>query len=242
MTSRLSVIAACVALSFAAAGTATSATVTVVSSAAELGVVNSSITFDGANDASFAAIQSNFGVTFSSATAGASPFITAPGNYSGIGVLSSRALGNTFNGLISDISQAPVYSASAMRAFDINFADPVAAFGLTVQGWGHALIAHSFTLYGAGGQELGSFTFAQAGLSAGDFSPNGFAGFKVSGGEIGRVRVAAAAGIDDFVAFDNITFVGGVGNAVPEPAVWALLVMGFAGVGGALRSRRRVLT
>lgn len=30
-----------------------------------------------------------------------------------------------------------------------------------------------------------------------------------------------------------------VGNAVPEPATWALLVLGFGGVGGVLRRTRR---
>ncbi|MDG6079144.1 PEP-CTERM sorting domain-containing protein [Erythrobacter litoralis] len=40
-------------------------------------------------------------------------------------------------------------------------------------------------------------------------------------------------------AYDNITFGSATaGGAVPEPATWALFILGFALVGGALRSKR----
>jgi hypothetical protein len=32
---------------------------------------------------------------------------------------------------------------------------------------------------------------------------------------------------------------GGLGGAVPEPSAWALMILGFGGVGAAIRSRRR---
>jgi len=38
------------------------------------------------------------------------------------------------------------------------------------------------------------------------------------------------------VSIDSTTFVGG---GVPEPATWAMMIAGFAGVGAALRSSRR---
>ena len=49
-----------------------------------------------------------------------------------------------------------------------------------------------------------------------------------------------------FSCFDggggNTRFIGsGSAQAVPEPAVWALIFAGFAGLGGALRGRRRPL-
>lgn len=49
------------------------------------------------------------------------------------------------------------------------------------------------------------------------------------------------AGSDNQIAFDNIT-IGSVipgGGGVPEPATWALMIMGFGAVGGAMRVRRR---
>ncbi|MGZ3377786.1 MAG: PEPxxWA-CTERM sorting domain-containing protein [Phenylobacterium sp.] len=39
--------------------------------------------------------------------------------------------------------------------------------------------------------------------------------------------------------FDNVTFNGG---AVPEPAAWALMLLGFGGMGAALRRRRMLVT
>jgi hypothetical protein len=35
-----------------------------------------------------------------------------------------------------------------------------------------------------------------------------------------------------------LTYGGGPGNAVPEPATWAMMIMGFGGIGAALRRRR----
>lgn len=41
-----------------------------------------------------------------------------------------------------------------------------------------------------------------------------------------------------FVQFDNVVLSSGTANAVPEPATWALMLMGFFGLGSALRGRR----
>lgn len=52
---------------------------------------------------------------------------------------------------------------------------------------------------------------------------------------------------DDFGAFrltidgpGNIIGGGGGGGGVPEPATWAMMIFGFAGIGAALRRRRNV--
>ena len=63
---------------------------------------------------------------------------------------------------------------------------------------------------------------------------------------------APAVGTDGGVAFDlsagtigsaNVSGFGGVGanavDPVPEPATWAMMLVGFGAVGGALRSRRK---
>jgi len=45
---------------------------------------------------------------------------------------------------------------------------------------------------------------------------------------------------NDFV-LDDISFVGAPGQPIPEPAVWAMMLIGFGAVGAAVRARRRRL-
>lgn len=46
---------------------------------------------------------------------------------------------------------------------------------------------------------------------------------------------------DAGVQIDNMALEGSV-TAVPEPATWAMMILGFAGVGSVVRTRRRTLT
>lgn len=48
--------------------------------------------------------------------------------------------------------------------------------------------------------------------------------------------VASTPGVDSDIGLDNVSI-----SAVPEPAAWALMLVGFAGLGGALRLRRKPL-
>ena len=217
------------------AASSASAAIQIVNSAAAFGP-STAIGFDTATSDTIAEVAANFGVTIASADTSAHSFIAGPGFYSGIGSLGSNAVGNSRNGLISDVSQAPDYSGSSFRAFDISFAQGVSHFGLTVQGFGHSAIPHTFELFDAGNASLGNYTFGAAGLVGNDNAPNGFAGFISNGAAIARVRVTPSATNQDFVAFDDFTFVSAPAG-VPEPASWALMVAGFGLVGGALRSR-----
>ena len=45
-------------------------------------------------------------------------------------------------------------------------------------------------------------------------------------------------GNDDSWGIDNLSVTSSTGG-VPEPATWALMLLGFGGLGTALRSRRR---
>jgi hypothetical protein len=221
-------------------GTHAGAAIVVVNSAAAFGP-STAISFDTSSSDTIAEVATNFGVTIASADVTAHSFVTGPGSFSGIGFLASNAIGNSRNGLISDVSQAPNYSGSTFRAFDISFAEGVSHFGLTVQGFGHNAIPHSFELFDAADSSLGIYLFAAAGLVGNDNAPNGFAGFISDGAAIKRVRVTPSAFNEDFVAFDDLTFVTAPAfGGVPEPASWALLVAGFGLVGSALRSRQRV--
>lgn len=59
----------------------------------------------------------------------------------------------------------------------------------------------------------------------------------------GIARSVDFGGAADFIAFDNITLGASTpGGAVPEPATWAMMMIGFGAMGGALRRRRTVTT
>ena len=226
------------AFAAAAAALATSpvqAGVTIVNDSALFGGTLKVVTFDTPDSDTIAEVQTNYGVALHSLDPRAHTFVTPAGFFSGIGNLSSNAFGSTFNGLISDTSLAPDYSASTLRSFDIDFATSVSAFGMAIQGAG--LGAHKFELFDGSNASLGLYSFSDVGLATLDEGPNGFFGFRVTGAPVAKVRVTAAAVGQDFIAFDNLTFVT-AGAAVPEPASWALMIAGFGGVGAALRRRK----
>lgn len=54
------------------------------------------------------------------------------------------------------------------------------------------------------------------------------------GGLVDEVQVVDSAGSGDYWVMDNVTY-----GAVPEPAAWALMLMGVGGIGAGLRSARR---
>ena len=66
-------------------------------------------------------------------------------------------------------------------------------------------------------------------------------GFTISGGTLQRLDFTFRPGVADGKQFrlrvgdDNN---GAGGGAVPEPAAWAMMIMGFGGMGGVIRRRR----
>jgi hypothetical protein len=74
----------------------------------------------------------------------------------------------------------------------------------------------------------------------GNFTP-GMSGCAASQNSFEDVSTTAACGRDNHWAFDILNVAEAVQTGgVPEPATWAMLLLGFAMVGGALRSRRQV--
>ena len=54
-------------------------------------------------------------------------------------------------------------------------------------------------------------------------------------------RSISFAGVANQIVFDDVTF-GSVtpgGGAVPEPATWAFMILGFGAIGGAMRRQRK---
>jgi hypothetical protein len=54
----------------------------------------------------------------------------------------------------------------------------------------------------------------------------------------GTAESVQFGGVANFIAFDDVTF-GSSSPGVPEPATWALMLMGVAGAGAAARASRR---
>ena len=80
------------------------------------------------------------------------------------------------------------------------------------------------------GQTLESFT-APVGFG----SSSNFYGF--TGSQFDSIRITSLS--NDFLLLDNLQFDGTVMSAVPEPSTWAMMLLGFGLVGGALRSAKR---
>lgn len=63
-------------------------------------------------------------------------------------------------------------------------------------------------------------------VNYGVVSANGIGGFSFTGNAVGNTSI------------DNIVANGTIGNAVPEPSSWAMLIAGFGLTGAAMRRRR----
>ena len=56
----------------------------------------------------------------------------------------------------------------------------------------------------------------------------------------GTAESISFAGVENQIVFDDVTFGSStVGSGAPEPATWAMMLMGLGGLGAAMRSARR---
>ena len=181
------------------------------------------------------------GVTFGQTPSGLPqvdniPQIFGYGPSSGVGVLTgSTQGGNTFDS-IAGINATFTGGHNAVEFF---FSDTV------------PLGAYPITFYGSGGSVLGSFNLAAAnilppGYSGGIFPPAGtsplpglFIGFTSAGNDILGFSVGPGASANDAFAIDDVRWTTLRDGGIPEPSTWAMLLLGFGGLGAVLRRGRR---
>jgi hypothetical protein len=114
--------------------------------------------------------------------------------------------------------------------FTLTFAAPVRAF-LGQVTWGkpgYAGFSTRMSAYDASGVQLDAIDFVANGQQQ---LAKGFYGFAYAGADIKSIVFT-----NDYIAVRNISILG----AVPEPAGWALMILGFGLVGGAMRRARDV--
>jgi hypothetical protein len=92
----------------------------------------------------------------------------------------------------------------------------------------------SFSFFGLGGSLISSTTVTLLSGIAGLQTFN----FNIAGVE--RVSFTAISTYGEWVQFDNVA-VNGVASGVPEPSTWAMMLLGFAGLGYAGYRKRKAL-
>lgn len=113
--------------------------------------------------------------------------------------------------------------------------------------------SYPIVFYGAGGSVLGSLTLAQLGILPDDYKggifpaagttplPGLFVGFTSAGNDIFGIGIGPGSTAGDAFAIDDLRWTtngDGGGVVVPEPTTWAMMLLGFAGLGTMLRRRR----
>lgn len=180
------------------------------------------------------------GVTFSQTPGGRPQIDNLPplfgyGASSGSGVLTgSTEGGNAF----PTVAGMTATFSSGHNGVELFFSDTAPLGG-----------AYPITIYGAGGSILASFNLAAADIlppgyaggsfpSAGTFPlPGIFVGYTSGTNNIFGIGVGPGASANDAFAIDDLRFT--TGGVIPEPTTWAMMVIGFGGVGAMIRRRQR---
>lgn len=100
----------------------------------------------------------------------------------------------------------------------VNFTDPPSFFGPNA--------FPGFASITTPGRATGSLTPSDLGFRFGNAGSYNYGYVRFAGSQI------------QTIAFQDVANVGILAGAVPEPATWALMILGFGAVGGAMRRRR----
>lgn len=142
-----------------------------------------------------------------------------------------------------------LFTAIGSNVFDVTFFVPGTSTPALTSGFGAIFSdvdlasTSSIQLFGADGNSLGLYYVLTGGVPNQGFS---FLGISYATPTISRVRITAGnaalgPGVTD-AAHDLVTlddFLFGEPTAVPEAPTWAMMLLGFALIGSALRSRGR---
>lgn len=105
--------------------------------------------------------------------------------------------------------------------------------------WGSVDAYNTIEFLGAGGVVLASFTgsdiFNPANGSQTDPNLNPLVRFDLTGSDVGALTQLRLTSTSNAFETDNFTI-----NAVPEPATWALMMLGFGAIGFGMRRRHSV--
>lgn len=153
-------------------------------------------------------------------------------------------------GILPGVTYAPTAAQSLFIAGPGQSTNPTTAIGslggppinITFASAQRAFGTDLFQNFGAGGQQAGNAAFTLAFLLNGGavanynvgVAPNGGSFFGLTGAIFNQVRIEQT---DGFAVIDNVSFAPAIA-AVPEPATWGMMLMGFGGLGYAMRRRR----
>ena len=180
---------------------------------------------------------SQLGATFTSVT---SPVVVTSGGGASVtvssagGDLQRRDQGDGWSGNFAP-GTALLWDDGVGPDITLTFANPVAAVGAKIQ----ADFFGPFTaqIVGSNGAVLGSFDEDGVASSAADDSTI-FIGLQSTAIDISQIQftlLSASNAPNDF-AIGPVTFsTTPISAGIPEPATWAMMIVGFAMVGGALR-------
>ena len=177
---------------------------------------------------------------------------TDPASYAsqGLALNGFTITSNTFGNAVA-VPSTPNYANADATGSTISFVDPITGaartsngFGLTIPGLnlGNGYYAGAtLSFLGAGGLLLGTQTFAPVG-------PDAFRGPVQYANNIANISSVVFTRIENsrgpaLFPIDDVTFsLNAVTGAVPEPATWGMMILGFGVMGVAVRRRAKVRT
>ncbi|SIN68091.1 PEP-CTERM protein-sorting domain-containing protein [Parasphingorhabdus marina DSM 22363] len=142
----------------------------------------------------------------------------------------------TFSQVGSSNNPSQNYVGPFGTGFDVN-GTPSVSGRISDGGSIFITFANAITSWGATFNEINDGVARSTLFVAGEeIAPaDGFFGF-VSDTAFTSLEIRALAGRDDGFAFDDVKFGAA---AVPEPATWAFMILGFGAIGGAMRRQRK---
>ena len=151
------------------------------------------------------------------------------GNYTnyvtpGVTIAGASHIGGTYANNYNTFGNSLDNMAGGTQTLTFNFVDAVSAFAFN---FGASDVVWTLTAF-SGANALESTTINPT------TSSNTKSYFGLTGNNITSAKLTHSGG--DYVFVDNLTFAGA--GAVPEPATWAMMIIGFGAVGASMRRRK----